>query len=915
MDSYLPRRSPEPRSPSNKQEPRWSGREDDFYRRRSPAPYERRPRQRNRSRSPPGIDRYQPSDTYYGGAGRERDDRRRLSPTAPANIDRYVPGQEPKPILVNPVPDPNKLDYQVGFSYFGEWWRHNEAIEEEKKRQRTGTRRAPDRVKGDRETREERAKEKAQIQVAYDAYKEEMQVKMAKTFVQAHKGEEWFKERYVPETRDEFKQRLGEFRREYYNIWERDMENGTFDEFTLEGIHKGDSNGVGGAAEKEEGETTAAAEVMGVGDLIPSKGGAIRDEAAFQPALLIKTIAPTVSRGKIEEFCKEHLGESEGGFKWLSLSDPNPSKRYHRIGWVTLHPGSQADTERGDGRDEEDDERMANDAVETTQSTSEKALEAINGKTIHDEARGDFTIHVGVHAPPTELRKKALWDLFSAPERIEKDLRLVIELAEKFDAESSAGFSGVAKIEEKVEELKERGLLQPPTKDAANGKKRRKSQDVLGMDAASPEEGAEDEGEMEEDEEEEGAYDEEVDDEDLIYQKKKLDLFVEYLRRVYNFCFFCVFESDSVHELARKCPGGHLRRPRVSLNSAAKAAARASALGEPFPSKKKDVKEDENASSPEQKFQRGASKNEQQLQRAFNWVRTFEDKITQLRHPEQVDVRKLGGKPLEEAVDEDIGKYVKQEDENKFRCKVPECTKLFKGEVFWRKHVEKRHPEWLEKLKQDLNLVNNYVLDPSHIAPSRSDANSNGHFPNSNQFATGTPRGFSLNNMPMNFAPPFAGPGAAAGGVFPPGAAGFAPFFPNHAVQMPPNAWGAPGADFPALDDGHRHQPGPMRRGGQFRNNNNRQGPYDRRQRDGRDGRFGGGAGRLSPTRGAGPNAAVAMAAAAGAMGARMGAGGKWGDGVGGAAVGPREAVQGRSLKSYEDLDAVGGGGSGELNY
>lgn len=31
--------------------------------------------------------------------------------------------------------------------------------------------------------------------------------------------------------------------------------------------------------------------------------------------------------------------------------------------------------------------------------------------------------------------------------------------------------------------------------------------------------------------------------------------------------------------------------------------------------------------------------------------------------------------------------------------------------------------------------------------------------------------------------------------------------------------------------------------------------------------------------------------------------------------MGPREAVQGRSLKSYEDLDAVGGAGGGELNY
>jgi len=43
------------------------------------------------------------------------------------------------------------------------------------------------------------------------------------------------------------------------------------------------------------------------------------------------------------------------------------------------------------------------------------------------------------------------------------------------------------------------------------------------------------------------------------------------------------------------------------------------------------------------------------------------------------------------------------------------------------------------------------------------------------------------------------------------------------------------------------------------------------------------------------------------------GAGGKWGDGAAGG-TGPREAVQGRSIKSYEDLDAqpaTGGGQSG----
>jgi uncharacterized C2H2 Zn-finger protein len=98
-----------------------------------------------------------------------------------------------------------------------------------------------------------------------------------------------------------------------------------------------------------------------------------------------------------------------------------------------------------------------------------------------------------------------------------------------------------------------------------------------------------------------------------------------------------------------------------------------------------------------------ASKAEQQLQRAFNWVKTFEEKLMQILEPDSVDVRKLGGRPTDEALREELVKYVKQEDEHKFRCRVPECQKLFKEEHFWKKHVEKRHPEWLESLKKDVS--------------------------------------------------------------------------------------------------------------------------------------------------------------------------------------------------------------------
>jgi hypothetical protein len=203
--------------------------------------------------------------------------------------------------------------------------------------------------------------------------------------------------------------------------------------------------------------------------------------------------------------------------------------------------------------------------------------------------------------------------------------------------------------------------------------------------------------------------------------------------------------------------------------------------------------------------------------------------------------------------------------------------------------------------------VNAYVLDPARIAPSRSDANSNGHFPlSSGQNQTGTPRGFSLAAMPAayfgnnpNIPPGFQGP--------PGGLPGFTA------------AWAGNGM---TGDPAGLHQPGVMRRGGgRF---NNRSGPYDRRGN-----RHGGqGAGRLSPARGmfnmhgsggrlpattgapyipSGHPAAAAFSGAGGFPDA-MGSGA-------GPAMGPREAVQGRSLKSYEDLDAVGGAGSGELNY
>ena len=149
--------------------------------------------------------------------------------------------------------------------------------------------------------------------------------------------------------------------------------------------------------------------------------------------------------------------------------------------------------------------------------------------------------------------------------------------------------------------------------------------------------------------------------------------------------------------------------------------------------------------------------------------------------------------------------------------------------------------------------------------------------------AAGTPRGFNLASVPqMN-----------AFGVFNPGFPGF-PNFGNHPVQMPPG-WAGGMAAAAMGDDGAMHTAGPMRRGGRMQSN--RFNPY------GRGGRNSNG-GRLSP-RSASGMMKVPMP---------MGFGGDGAQGTRG--IGPSEATAGRTMKSYQDLDAVGGGGAGgELNY
>lgn len=165
----------------------------------------------------------------------------------------------------------------------------------------------------------------------------------------------------------------------------------------------------------------------------------------------------------------------------------------------------------------------------------------------------------------------------------------------------------------------------------------------------------------------------------------------------------------------------------------------------------------------------------------------------------------------------------------------------------------------------------------------------------------GTPRGFSLANAP------YMGNSASIPGGFP--SAGMP------GLMGPGGVWN--GNMIMPGDGAGLHQPGAMRRG--QNRHHNRSGPYDRR-------RHNGGNGRLSPVRMSnmyGPGGSrfppAGISIPVGHPAANMVPNSSFpdamGSGGGPQAMPPREAVQGRSLKSYEDLDAVGGSGSGELNY
>lgn len=230
------------------------------------------PPRRRRSRSPPpmagNIDRYVPrspqprrsrSPSRFDPYAHHPPGVLSLQGMKSGAIDRYVPA--PGNLSTNAIMfDPHKLDYQVAFNYFSDWY-HQE------------------------HPGEPGASRKEEVRQKYEDYKEELVARLARGFVSSHKNDEWFKERYVAGEKEGVKEKIMEFRKGAWKRWQVLFENGGFD-----GIDRESGNN----AVKQEPGVEPGEEVEEVNRV---------EDDGLKPVLLIKTISPTVSRKQLEEVC------------------------------------------------------------------------------------------------------------------------------------------------------------------------------------------------------------------------------------------------------------------------------------------------------------------------------------------------------------------------------------------------------------------------------------------------------------------------------------------------------------------------------------------------------------------------------------------------------------------------------------
>ncbi|OAD05251.1 C2H2-type zinc finger transcription factor [Mucor lusitanicus CBS 277.49] len=349
--------------------------------------------------------------------------------------------------------DPAQLDYLVPFKHFFEFTR------------RTSARRIDD----------------EDMQKRFAQYKEKFAVRLLAQFFAANKDKEWFQDKYHPTISVPRLEDIKVRRRRYLKEFLEELERGDYDRVNY------DKDGPT-TTQNDDDEPAEAAASAEFND----------DDAAnaeYETRLVIKTVPPTIAREKIMEMCNKIEG-----FDYLSLSEPGPNKKFHRIGWINFKQGTDM----------------------------KKVFELMDNQKVDD-----FVFHLAMNRKNmTQTRSPRIApDVTNTTERLQKDLEQAKEVA--LALESLLGEDTQEGL--KAVELRAQKVISE-----------HKPEEAKGATAAAA--GESEDGKVEEEES--------VDRWNL---KKSLDMTIAYLRRVHMYCYYCALECDSAEELSRKCCDPHCR--------------------------------------------------------------------------------------------------------------------------------------------------------------------------------------------------------------------------------------------------------------------------------------------------------------------------------------------------------------------
>ncbi|KAJ1909259.1 hypothetical protein IWQ60_011266 [Tieghemiomyces parasiticus] len=266
-----------------------------------------------------------------------------------------------------------------------------------------------------------------------------------------------------------------------------------------------------------------------------------------------------------------------------------------------------------------------------------KGTDMERAQTQLDRAKIDeFQFHFGHHRSAATHASRGAFDVTNTPERLEHDAVTAQRLIETLDAEANAAlrttpetvapvFDGNHLVNERTAVLGDRSPVSPSRAES--------------------------------------------DAPDLRAVKRRLDLRLEYLRRVHLYCYYCGTECESQEDFVRKCGTQHYRRVPA-----------------------------------------GGAINRSQA--ALNFLAGLDDKLAQrISPPTGAELARMGGRDLDEELESAASNHIEKIEEGKFRCAL--CSKLFKGQSFVVKHIRNKHPDAIKlgDIEDEVAFFNHCVRD------------------------------------------------------------------------------------------------------------------------------------------------------------------------------------------------------------